>query len=247
MKINLAKDIILYENFITEDECSSIINLLEYKVKKEEFEWNPISFYESYSCRYPNVGDPDLLKFNLSENFFENLENKFKNAAEDLIGSKAYKISFHTQKWIPGAYAGFHSDNSYDGKPSAFERSRYAGFLYLNDDFDGGILNFKNSTISVDPKPGRFVIFNGGGHNMHEVTVVKKNNRYTVGSFWDDRPEEAYSEETRTEWEKEILKTREQQKIEQLEWEDIRKKGLRLSPEGKIYPEHEAKNGSIDV
>jgi hypothetical protein len=38
----------------------------------------------------------------------------------------------------------FIPDNSNeDGSPSEFERSKYAAFIYLNDDFSGGYLNFK--------------------------------------------------------------------------------------------------------
>lgn len=243
----LKADIICYDDFLTKEECNSIIQVLEYKVSKNEFNWNPISFYESYSSGYPHENDPDLAKFNLPGNFFVELEKKVKSTTEDLIGGEAHKISFHTQKWIPGAFAGFHSDNSYDGKPSAFERSRYAGFIYLNDDFEGGLLNFRDDPISIKPKPGRFVIFAGGGHNMHEVTVVKKGNRYTIGSFWDDRPEEAYSQETREAWAEEIAETRARQKVEQAEWEEIRLSGNRISPTGQQYSAKFAEDGTINV
>jgi len=243
----LKADIICYDNFLTKEECDSVIKLLEYKVEKKEFEWIPISFYESYSCRYPDENDPDLNKFNLPGNFFTQLEKKVKLAAEDLIGGEAHKISFHTQKWIPGSFARFHSDNSYDGEPSAFERSRYAGFIYLNDDFEGGLLNFKDDPISIKPKPGRFVLFAGGGHNMHEVSVVKKSSRYTIGSFWDDRPEEAYHEETREAWEKEIAETRAKQEVEYAEWKELRLSGKRMTPKGEQYPAELAENGTIDV
>ena len=48
----------------------------------------------------------------------------------------------------------------------AFTRSRYAGFLYLNDDFEGGELVFKgedgNDGLTIKPKTGMFAIFHGG-------------------------------------------------------------------------------------
>lgn len=233
--IFLQNDIILYENFLDEKQCKSIIDILEYKMDIGEYEWQPISFYESYTSRYPDNYDPDLEKFQLTPTFFTDLEKRVKLEAEKLIGGPAYKISFHTQKWAPGSFAHFHSDNSYDGKPSAFHRSKYAGFIYLNDDFEGGALNFKDKPISIAPKTGSFVLFSGGGHNMHEVSTVKNKNRYTVGSFWDDKPEEYYDHITKEDWAKELEDTRNKQKIEQEEWEDLRKRGLRMRPDGTLY------------
>lgn len=243
----------VYEDFISPEECAGIIKMFNNLIESGDFSWHPISFYESYAYNMPHQLTDDKEKLakwyqdaGLPNNFFEDLENKFKWGAEQLIGKEAYKISFHSQKWIPGAYAGFHSDNSYDGVPSAFERSRYAGFLYLNDDFDGGELNFKNFNLSIKPKIGSYAIFDGGHENVHEVTTVLKNDRYTVGSFWDDRPEESYDQETKDRWANEIAETREKQKVEQKEWEDIRSSGKRRTPEGFEYDAKLAETGEIN-
>ncbi len=253
--MNLVKysdNIWVYEDFITKEECQNVIKMFNQLEESGEFVWHPISFYESYAYNMPHQLTNEQEKLDkwysdagLPKNFFEDLEERFKWGAEQIIGGEAYKISFHSQKWIPGAYAGFHSDNSYDGKPSAFERSRYAGFLYLNDDFEGGELNFKNFPITIKPKAGMYAIFDGGHENMHEVTTVTKNDRYTVGSFWDDRPEEAYDQATRDRWAEEILETREKQKVEQEEWKEIREKGLRITPDGQAYDASLAKGGDL--
>jgi hypothetical protein len=242
----------VFENFISKEESAGIIKMFNNLLESGDFEWHPISFYESYAYNMPHQLTDDKQKIEkwykdagLPNNFFENLESKFKSATEQMIGKPAYKISFHSQKWIPGAYAGFHSDNSYDGKPSAFERSRYAGFLYLNDEFEGGALNFKNFDLTIQPKTGMFAIFDGGHENMHEVTTVLKSDRYTVGSFWDDRPEDAYDQETKDRWAEEIRETREKQKVEQEEWKDIRESGKRRTPDGREYDADLASIGDI--
>lgn len=243
----------LYEEFLTKEECAGIIKMFNNLIASGDFEWHPISFYESYAYNMPNQLTDDKNKLSqwyadagLPDNFLDDLEEKFKNAAREIIGGEAYKISFHSQKWIPGAYAAFHSDNSYDGEPSAFERSRYAGFLYLNDEFDGGELNFKNFDLSVKPKTGMFAIFDGGHENTHEVTPVFKSDRYTVGSFWDDRPEEDYPQETRDRWAEEIDDTRKKQKVEQEEWKEIRDSGKRRTPDGREYDAVLAESGEVD-
>jgi hypothetical protein len=243
----LTEDIYLYEDYITKEECSSVIGLLNKLEQNEEGYWKGISFYESSSARYPYDGEPILQEFNLSPTWFTDLKNRFRQSAAD-VANKSFEdmsqISFHVQRWLPGAFAPKHSDNSdHEGKMGAFTRSRYAGFLYLNDDFEGGTLKFDAKhgelPLEVVPKAGSFLIFHGGHKNMHEVTVVKKAARYTLGSFWDDREESDYPEDVRAAWAEELAGVREMQKGEQKEWKDIRDKGLRLSPDGATIPASE--------
>lgn len=242
-KIEIAEDIFLYEDFITKEEASVTLSLLKAYAEKNPLFWNPISFYESFSAGYPEKGDPLFAEFGLSDTWFDDLQQKFKEATSTVANvpvEKMSKIGFHTQKWETGAYAHYHSDNSgNDGEASAFERSHFATFLYLNDDFEGGLLNFKvnhgEKEISIKPKAGLLATFHGGHKNLHEVTVVTKGTRYTIGSFWDDREEEDYPQEIREAWAEELKATREFQKQQQKEWEDVRSKGYRLNKYGQKY------------
>lgn len=245
--IKLAEDILLYEDFVTKEECKNFINLLNHMASLDETFYKGISFYESYSSRYPDDHDPMLAQFGLTPTWFPDLEKRFKNAVADLAQvpvEKISKIGFHIQKWEPGAFANMHSDNSdNDGNLGAFTRSRYAGFLYANDDFEEGKLRFKETAdrpeIIVAPKTGSFLVFHGGHKNLHEVTTVKKTSRFTIGSFWDDREESDYSDETRAAWAEELAKIRALQKEENAVWKDVRKEGLRLTSTGDKYPAKE--------
>lgn len=241
--IKLAEDIHLYEDFVTKEDCANVVKLLKKMSSLDPDFYKGISFYESYSSRYPNDGDSILEEFNLTPTWFPDLEKRFKQAVADLAEisvNKVSKIGFHIQKWEPGAFANIHSDNSdNDGNLGAFIRSRYAGFLYANDDFEGGKLRFKETKdkpeLIVTPKTGSFLIFHGGYKNLHEVTLVKKSSRYTIGSFWDDREEMDYSEETRAAWAEELAKIRALQKEENAVWKGVRQEGLRLDPRGEKY------------
>jgi 2OG-Fe(II) oxygenase superfamily len=249
----LTEDIFLYEDFITREECNKAIKLFEKNLENDPDYWKAISFYESYSAMYPPDNDPILAEVGLPGNWFSNLENRFKESAAAVAKQpveKMSKISFHVQRWLPGAFAPKHSDNtSNDGVYGAFTRSRYAGFLYLNDNFDGGILKFEAQhgklPLEVIPKAGSFLIFHGGHKNMHEVTTVIKGARYTIGSFWDDREESDYPEDLRTQWAEELAKVRDYQKTEQEEWSEIRSKGLRISPKGDVYPAEQVEESGI--
>lgn len=236
-------DIVTHENFLTEQECSAILKLIKIKEEKNEWGWKQISFYESYSGRMPEADDPDLLSCGLPGNFFDNLKERIIVATADMAGKnpkQMSRISFHSQRWEPGAFAHPHSDNtSNDGVAGAFTRSRYATFIYLNDNFEGGVLNFTKTNLTIVPKIGLLATFAGGFENMHEVTVVKNKVRYTLGSFWDDREESDYPQELRDEWAIELQKVRDAQLIEQKEWNEIREQGLRQTPRSELYPAYQ--------
>jgi hypothetical protein len=245
--IKITEDIFHYENFLTEEECSAVINLFYKLEEKDPDYWKSISFYESYSGSYPQDNDPLLKEVGLPSNFFTQLEARFKKCAGEVAGQdseKMSKISFHVQRWLAGAFAPKHSDNSdNDGNMGAFTRSRYAGFLYLNDNFDGGLLKFEanygKNNFSIKPTVGSFYIFHGGHKNMHEVTLVTNGTRYTIGSFWDDREESDYPQDLRDKWAEELATVRQYQKQESAEWQDLRDKGVTKLPNGEIVAAEE--------
>ena len=70
---------------------------------------------------------------------------------------------------------------------------------------------------------------------MHEVTMITKGVRYTLGSFWDDREEDAYPQELRDAWAKEMEETRAYQAKEKAEWQELLKEGYKLDPDGNKY------------
>lgn len=248
--IKIAEDIHLYKNFIDNEELAKVTSLLKKLQSTDVDYWKSISFYESYSARYPYDGEPILEEFGLPATYFSDLRNRFKEAAAFVANQpveKMSQISFHIQRWLPGAFAPKHSDNSdNEGNMGAFTRSRYAGFLYLNDDFEGGTLKFEaqhgEMPLEIIPEAGSLLIFHGGHKNMHEVTVVKKSPRYTIGSFWDDREESDYPQEVRDAWAEELKKVRAIQAEEAVEWKEVREKGLRLTPDGKAIPASEVED-----
>jgi Rps23 Pro-64 3,4-dihydroxylase Tpa1-like proline 4-hydroxylase len=225
----LKHDIVAYENFISPEHCDAILKYWEHSTEKGTLPWGAISFYESFSANLPE--DADMLDFGLPENFFKDLEAGIQAATEDTRGKPIRKVSYHAQKWIEGAFAGFHSDNSSldDPEYNAFERSKMATFLYLNEDFEGGELNFRDHDIKIKPTKGLLVAFEGGHHNIHEVLPIESGVRFTVGSFWDF-DEIQYTDETKARWETEISEARIQQAKDAEEWANMRERGERLRP-----------------
>jgi 2OG-Fe(II) oxygenase superfamily len=221
------------ENFLTEHECKAIIAYTEWLVENNILEWNQISFYDSYAMGFWPYDD-NLEYFGLPKNYFHDvLKAKIKDACENVLMQEVAEVSYHAQKWLPGAYASFHSDNSdEDGNPTEFERSKYAAFIYLNDDFSGGYLNFKHHDVKIMPKAGMIAIFAGGHTNEHEVTKVHDATRYTIGSFWD-KANITYTEEQIKEREERLKKTRAEQDEMYKKWEEEKKMGIIQDYTGK--------------
>lgn len=59
--------------------------------------------------------------------------------------------------------------------------------VYINDNFDGGILEFKNKNYSIKPEPGMLVNVPLYKEFEHRVTKVLNGNRHTIyGRSWDN-------------------------------------------------------------
>lgn len=238
-KNRLTKDIVLYENFLTREESLKVVNVINKQMEKNKLNWMPISFYESYSSVLPQDGDPEIDEEGLPSDIFSKIREGIISAVasvHDLDNSKIEQIGYHTQKWEPGAFARLHSDNTDEkGNTGPFARSRYAAFLYLNDDFKGGLLNFPNQNIAISPRIGMLAAFDGGFNNMHEVTLITSGLRYTIGSFWDDRKESDYPQEVRDSWEIDMKEIRDKQEVERAEWQNLLKDGVKIDQDGKKY------------
>ena len=238
-KKRLTKDIVLYENFISSETAEKLIKVLDKHAELGTISWMPISFYESYSSVLPQDNDEHVISEGLPSDIFSQIKNGIVNAVasvHDIDPKIVSQIGYHTQKWETGAYARKHSDNTDEhGNSGAFTRSRYAAFLYLNDDFGGGLLQFPEQDINIKPKVGMLAAFDGGFNNMHEVSLITSGVRYTIGSFWDDREEDAYPQELRDAWAAEMKETRAKQEIERAEWQELLKKGYKIDMNNNKY------------
>ena len=216
----LKEDIIFYDNFISEEDAEKIIAFFN----DPDQPWSMSAFFESYGMSIMPQ-DPILEKYGLPIDYLGKLADRMHKAVEDAHQRPVKSVSSHAQKWEVGAFAPFHSDNTdMEGNPSAWEKSKLVCLLYINDDYEGGELNFRDHPIKLKPKARQLVTFPGGINNVHEVTVVEGTTRHTIGAFWD-YAESTYSEERMKEWEEEIAKVRAEQKIMQDEWKDQLEKG----------------------
>lgn len=222
-------------NFVDKNTAEGIISYVESKGDN----WGDIAFYGSSGMGLsPN--DPTLIENGLTDNFFENLREKFKEAVELVFDRKVKANTSHAQKWDVGGFASPHSDNSdFEGNPNAFEINKYVGILYLNDNYSGGNLFFveesdeksenvdmygkvvpiwKDPYLSFKPNAYSYYVFPGGLENIHGVSEILDGTRYTMVSFWDYE-DASYSQETLDRWDEEEKEVRRQQAIQKEEWQ----------------------------
>jgi predicted 2-oxoglutarate/Fe(II)-dependent dioxygenase YbiX len=56
--------------------------------------------------------------------------------------------------------------------------------VYINDNYEGGHINFPNQNFGFKPKAGDLIIFPGNNAYQHEVTEVISGKRYTMPSWY---------------------------------------------------------------
>lgn len=123
-------------------------------------------------------------KYNSSSDLIKNIYDTIKNA----ISSASVHYSKLTgrelgiqeprtiSKYNSGSFMGPHTDSG--------PRAYISGVLYLNDDHEGGELEFPNHNIKVKPSAGSMIIFPSVDPYTHDPKIVLSGEKYMVPVFW---------------------------------------------------------------
>lgn len=182
-----TENIIAYSNFLSKDECNKLINTFE-----NGLPWLTVNGLTSIICLYSIYGcenetSPALENATVDWEFMSETLDRMQTVVEESFGKELSPSSLHLGRWDVGASMDYHSDNTdLEGNPSGFVFYKYASLIYLNDDYDGGRLEFRDHGFSLKPSAGTLVMFPGGIENVHRVTEVTEGKRYTLGSWWID-------------------------------------------------------------
>jgi hypothetical protein len=170
LNLNSAKKRAL-DQFGTDD-----LELLE---KEGKMHFNRYSLDKSVGLINGDMGptgvDPDIL------NTASNLRMEFTKKLEKFIAdSNKYELSpfFSIRRHYKDDGMPDHDDQQ--NSPN----QRQSVVLYLNDDYNGGELYFRDQNVEVKPKARSVMIFNNGADYMHGVrTVLDGPTRYTLATF----------------------------------------------------------------
>jgi len=91
-----------------------------------------------------------------------------------------YAMEFHYERDDEEGVFGKPQTSSAEGKITA------AYSVYINDDYDGGLLEFKHKEYVIEPEAGMLVNIPLYKEFEHRVTKVRNGNRHTLyGRSWD--------------------------------------------------------------
>jgi hypothetical protein len=87
----------------------------------------------------------------------------------------------YVRKWdFPMKGMSAHRDYTYDGKGNQLP-IKYTLCGYLNDDYEGGLIEFPEHNISFKPPAGSAIVF--PSNELHQVTDLIDKDRYMWSSF----------------------------------------------------------------
>lgn len=127
--------------------------------------------------RFEAVVPPQFAGGGALQSFFEVPDDEI---IAELGHNVDYAMDFHYER---------EDDDGVTGKPplSTSEANMTATIsVYINDDYDGGLLEFKNKDYVIKPEAGMLVNIPLPKEFEHRVTKVTNGNRHTLyGRGWD--------------------------------------------------------------
>jgi hypothetical protein len=103
---------------------------------------------------------------------------------KNILGKIFNYPNFVVSMYDTGVEMGLHHDTS-DGDPFL----KFSLVTYLNDDYEGGEIEFPNKGIKLKPKAGSIIIFPSIYPYEHASKKIKKGQKYMTTSFWLNDPE----------------------------------------------------------
>lgn len=95
--------------------------------------------------------------------------------ADKNIKSREYNI--HLLKYVPGGYLPAHQDQGVSTRV-------VSSVMYLNDDYEGGEIEFKQSKVKIKPEPGSAIFFPSNFLYVHEVYPITQGQRYSMPHWY---------------------------------------------------------------
>lgn len=174
------------ENFLSEEECNEIINLIDEN-----------NVRSSVAGAGSEISTTDTSRTSYTSNL--TTENRTVSIVKQRIAD-FLKINIENgeplqgQKYDVGQYFKPHHDyftgDSYTNHCLSSGNRVNTAMIYLNDDFDGGGTDFPSFGYTVKPEKGKLVVWHDmkdgvvQPETLHEGMEVKSGTKYIVTSWW---------------------------------------------------------------
>lgn len=155
--------------------------LIKYANSRSEWRAGTASTLVKKDVRVTDVLDLDPTRDSLEKELHDELIQTFTAAINEYRKKfKHLNISVGEQlriiRYNPNGFYNEHIDTEKDRKVSII--------LYLNEDFEGGILNFPIQSYDIEPKSGRLVIFPSNYTHPHSSSKIESGIKYAVVSWF---------------------------------------------------------------
>lgn len=187
---NVGYGIHVYENAIKKEDCDKIINDLEAEIAKgiPMIQWSGAQVNENQDVSYVrNCVDLKFKKEHLGKYYPKNDVLSYCYETVDTALDKClrhyeslwhlrmeYKEAFNFVKYMPGKYFKIHGDHG------PFYACTISAVVYLNDDYDGGEIEFPRQELVVKPKAGSIVMFPSNFVYEHAALEIRSGTKYSV-------------------------------------------------------------------
>lgn len=106
---------------------------------------------------------------------------------------KSREHTMHLLKYDESGHLPAHQDQGISSRVLSV-------LLYLNDDYEGGEIEFRHSNLKFKPKAGSVLFFPSNFLYVHEVYPVTKGPRYALPNWYHNIPLELKRDSTGQEW-----------------------------------------------
>lgn len=173
--------IYIYRNFLTPERCIEYIDF---------FESNSQFWSETPSEGVFGMGFALPLQFKDNSTVLRNdldfIVDTFTEITTEAHNTAVQLNELHAAKWSAGSYGDYHADDSdLDGNDNGGTHNIFSTILYLNNDYQGGEVYFKNQDVALKLYPGTILTFKGDLNNVHRINEVLSGTRYNVISFFN--------------------------------------------------------------
>lgn len=177
-------EFLYFENFLDHGQCRELIDVLSRNT--DRLNAHDEAFFANRVLWMSRI--PENEKKALS------IMQQARFVASSAVGTffgnknKLYDDGPQLVKWGPGMNMPAHADNEH---PDHKEEHRtpyrkYAGVVFLNEDFEGGYFYFETLKLRVRPRAGLLVGFKGDMSHMHGVSTVRSGLRYTMPMWFGE-------------------------------------------------------------
>jgi hypothetical protein len=192
---NIHYGINLYRNAIDKETCQNIINSLEEEISlnKRGIKWHGATVNgetrtdharNCYDLKYKRdhvgkyIEDSEVLK-NCYDLVNVSLDKTLRHYESLWNFNIKYKEAFNFVKYLPGEYFKIHADHG------PYYTCTVSAVVYLNDDYEGGEIEFPRHGVTLKPQAGDIILFPSNFVYEHASLNIKSGTKYSVVIMMD--------------------------------------------------------------